>query len=140
MIRNSDRLLWFQPYEGDPRAGEGFAERAVANPSVGPWAPLKAEHVGMGFFPVGPNVTYAEHAHAPDEIYLPIAGCARFSCQSYGTVVTGPDRALLQPSWDWHRMETEQNPVLILWVWIGEGLKENPVFRDANGNQVEVDL
>lgn len=140
MVRHRDRLLWFQPYEGDPRAGDGFAERATANPSVGPWAPLKADHVGMGFFPVGPNVIYGEHAHQPEEIYVPIAGRARFHCDSYGTIETGPDRVLLQPSWDWHRMETDEYPVLILWVWIGGGLNANPVFRDVRGNSVEVDL
>ncbi len=140
MIRHQAQLAWFQPYEGDPRAGEGFAERAAANPCVGPWAPLKADHVGVGFFPVGPKVTYADHAHEPDEIYVPIAGRAHFHCDTYGDLESGPDRVILQPSWAWHRMHTEDAPVLILWVWTGGGFHRNPVFRDADGNPFEIDL
>ena len=130
MNRHLEHFSWWYPYDGDPRAGRGFAEGATANAVVGPWASLKADHVGAGFFALNQGIEYADHAHAPDEIYVPIAGRGLFRCETYGEMRAGPDAVIYQPSWKWHSMETPDSPVLILWVWIGEGLHEMPVFRD----------
>ena len=140
MNRHLEHFSWWYPYDGDPRAGRGFGDGATANAVVGPWAPLKCDHVGAGFFALNQGIEYADHAHAPDEIYVPLAGHARFCCEAYGEMHAGPDTVIYQPSWQWHSMETPDSPVLILWVWIGEGLGEMPVFRGEDGMRVEVDL
>ena len=140
MNRHMEHFAWWYPYGGDPRAGRGFATGATANAVVGPWAPLKADHVGAGFFALNQGIEYADHAHAPDEIYVPLAGHANFHCEHYGDLKAGPDKVIYQPSWKWHSMETPDSPVLLLWVWIGEGLHELPVFRGEDGVPVAVDL
>lgn len=140
VLRHSGDLCWWEPYDGDPRAGAGFAGHATANAIVGPWAALKTDAGGCGFFGVGQGVIYAEHAHAPDEIYVPIAGHAVFHCETYGTMQAGPDSLILQPSWKWHGLETPESPVLIFWAWTGEGLDRMPVFRAGVGSAVQVDL
>lgn len=140
MVRHAPALSWWKPYDGDPRAGVGFAERATANSLAGPFGALRSETVAAGFFPVGPGVDYADHAHEPDEIYVPIAGRATFWCDIYGRIEAGPGAVIRQPPWTWHGMRTGREPVLILWVWIGVGLARNPVFRGEDGAAVEVDL
>ena len=140
MNRHLEHFFWWYPYDGDPRAGRGFGDGATANAVVGPWAALKADHVGAGFFALNQGIEYADHAHGPDEIYVPLAGRGLFRCESYGEMRAGPDTVIYQPSWKWHSMQTPDSPVLLLWVWIGEGLHEMPVFRSEDGEPVAVDL
>lgn len=138
MVRHLDRMSWIRPFGNDPRSGEGFAERAYATAFVGPWATLDANHVGAGFFYVGPSVAYLDHAHQQNEIYVPLAGRAVYTCDSYGRIEAGPDTVLHHPSFAWHSMATDGAPVMIFWVWIGEGLLEKPYFRGSDGEPLVI--
>jgi len=123
-------FAWHIPYSGDPAAGPGVADRAAVAHRVGPDAPAPAVELAMGFFVVGPNVDYFDHQHEPEELYLPIAGRARFWNEAGGWMNAGPDTTMIHPSWQWHAMRTGQEPVLILWMWLGPGgIANRPALR-----------
>ena len=124
-------LPWHVPYGGGAAAaGPGFREKSMSTGRIGPNAPVRAEALASGFFVVGPNVTYFDHQHEPEELYLPIAGQAEFWNESRGWYTAGPDDVTVHPQWEWHAMKTGDAPVLIFWAWLGpEGFDVPPALR-----------
>ncbi|MEM6663338.1 MAG: dimethylsulfonioproprionate lyase family protein [Pseudomonadota bacterium] len=129
-------LSWGTAYDGDPAAGDGFAERAAATFVFGGKGPFGARDVMAGIFVVGPRVRYFDHAHGPEELYLPIAGRARYWSASKGWRMAGPDDVIVHEPWEWHAMETQDEPVLILWSWLGANTIDVwPDLRPSFGDQ-----
>lgn len=130
IVAGMDRLPWQTPYGPDDGAGAGFHDRAMATEHLGGAQTFGDGEVATGVFTVGPAVTYHDHAHAPVELYLPIAGRATFWSESRGWRDAGPDEIIVHQSWEWHAMRTGAVPVLILWAWIGpDGIGIRPILR-----------
>ncbi|MEM9146450.1 MAG: dimethylsulfonioproprionate lyase family protein [Pseudomonadota bacterium] len=126
-------LPWWNAYaSGDP-VGRGFAERSAACQLTGPGAPFSAAHGRAGFFYVGADVEYAAHAHRPREIYVLLAGRARFWGPEAGWREAAAGAVVETPPDTWHAMETPWEPVLILWCWIGAGFDQTPRLLRTDG-------
>ena len=90
-----------------------------------------------GFFLVGPEVAYHDHAHAPEELYLPVAGEGRFWAERSGWRAAGSGEVIVHQPWEWHAMRTCAAPVLIFWMWLGpEGFDDTPLLRPLIGGEV----
>ena len=125
-----ERLPWTIPYAADAGAGQGFSEGAVASEHLGAGTTFGSGPVASGIFAVRPGVTYHDHAHQPVELYLPIAGRAAFWSETRGWRHAGPDQAIVHQPWEWHAMQTTDQPVLILWAWLGpDGIGTRPILR-----------
>ncbi|MEM7188134.1 MAG: dimethylsulfonioproprionate lyase family protein [Pseudomonadota bacterium] len=137
--RERSNLDWVTPYEDDAETGTGFAEGAAYCKLIGPDAPFPARDVMAGLFVVKAGVSYFDHSHGPEELYLPIAGRGRFWADGAGWKQAGPDDVIVHARWQWHAMETVTEPVLILWSWLGpEGFGIWPALRPTFGGVAQV--
>ena len=114
------RFDWVRPYEGDPRAGRGFAEGAAYCMLSGAAAAGAAADFSGGFFIVAADVDYHDHRHGPTELYLPLSGRARYWTATGGWRQAAPGTAMVHAPWEWHAMQTRDEPVLIFWAWRNE--------------------
>ena len=118
LVQDEESLHWAVPYGDDPRSGRGFAERAAFCTIAGPGEALDTAVLAAGFFVVGPDVDYNDHRHGPAELYLPVSGTARYWTEPSGWQSSAPGSAIVHPPWTWHAMGTDDQAVLIFWMWL----------------------
>ncbi len=133
VLNNHNNLNWWNAYTSDDPAGNGMVDRTAGCLLTGEGAPFSAQAGCAGFFYLQPHIEYAAHAHEPQEIYAVLSGRARFWDSHVGWREAGAGDVVHMPSMIWHGMETREEPILILWAWIGDNLGEKPIFRDNYG-------
>ncbi|SDC44487.1 dimethylsulfonioproprionate lyase family protein [Ruegeria marina] len=69
----------------------------------------------------GEGLTYDWHRHEAEEIYLVLAGGARFR-SAEDSIETGPGQTRAHVSWQFHAMDTTDRPVLTFVLWRGAGM------------------
>ena len=126
-------LRWRQVFDG-AGAPPTIAEGMLAAQIAGPVGLIGAEGGCAGLFLIAPRVHYPLHTHEAAEIYYCIHG--RLTLQ-YGTAGqpfdltpghyghTPPDRV--------HCLTTASEPVLLIYVWVGELARPNWIW-DAQPN------
>lgn len=117
------RLAWFRHPDARryPRFYLGNAVAELVGP--GDWVPT--ESMKAGFFILSPHVDYASHHHAADELYLVLAGTARWA---KGKRSPGPSdfqevppgRFIRHKPWQPHSISTGSQPLLAAWAWLGD--------------------
>lgn len=133
-VEQIGRFGWQDPFDHAYATGSGLAGRACTTGRIGPNGPVPASDLAAGFFAVGPGVDYRDHRHEPEELYLPIAGRAQYWNEAAGWREAGPDTVMIHPPWQWHAMRTSEQPVLILWMWVGRsGFSDPPELRRSIG-------
>ncbi|MEM0942795.1 MAG: dimethylsulfonioproprionate lyase family protein [Pseudomonadota bacterium] len=133
VVKARSRVDWWNAYDPAAPGGRGFATRSAACLLCGPGGAFTAPHGRAGFFYLREGVEYAPHRHRPREIYVLLAGQARFWNEATGWCWAGPGAVIHTPEESWHAMATPAGPVLILWCWIGEDFEGRPIFRDQTG-------
>ena len=98
----------------DPRLLEryGYCELVGA----GPWPSAK---VRVGVLLLGAQTAYPAHAHPAEEIYLVLAGSARWSVDGAAARVLGPGASIHHPPGVAHAMHALDAPLLALYCWCG---------------------
>jgi quercetin dioxygenase-like cupin family protein len=86
---------------------------------IGPDGPLLAPDCRVGFTVMAPDTTYPMHCHPAVELYLVVAGNARWQTPSRDRMVP-PGEFVLHRSNEPHAMRTYDEPLLALWGWTGE--------------------
>ena len=74
----------------------------------------------MGLFLVDPSTYYPPHAHSAEELYLPLSGTALYSVGDKPPREQPPGAFMRHKPWEAHTMWTGDEPVLILWAWMGD--------------------
>lgn len=116
-------LAWRQTYEA-PTVGQNFLDRYGWTEIVGRHGPFACKTLAAGFLLLGPDILYPPHAHAAEEVYLPISGTAdwlkdrSWSRQSPGGAIHHPPRVV-------HAMRTGAGPLLAFYLWRGAGLEQS---------------
>ncbi|MCP3969578.1 MAG: cupin domain-containing protein [Rhodobacteraceae bacterium] len=129
VIDAAGSLDWVQVYKpGDP-VGRGKIDRTAVSLLTGPGTEYCPEQGICGFYYLLPGVEYAAHAHPPREIYAILSGTARYWNERSGWETRGPGDVIHTPEWSWHAMTTVNEPVLILWAWIGDAIDRAPDLR-----------
>lgn len=106
---------WMQPDYDESTSGKNlnrFSAFCVLTP--------QNESFAAGYFVLGRGVTYNDHRHGPSEVYLPLAGRARYWIDGRGWVTAGPGEAVPIDPWVWHALRTEDEPTLLFWAWHGK--------------------
>lgn len=113
-----DALPWCYHYP--PRcATEDLGERIGFAELIGPDGPLQAPACRVGFTLVAPDTAYPLHAHPAVELYLVIAGRARWRAGDTEQWMS-PGALVLHRAHEPHAMRTFDEPLLALWGWSGE--------------------
>lgn len=125
-------LKWEQSYSKadgvvgeDMLAGYGFAE------VIGKHGPFVSEKVRAGLGVLGPGINYPPHRHNPEEVYVVLAGSARFQLGDSDNAPSGvrrPADVVHVPSMLTHGFATEQEPLVVLYIWQAGDLREKSSF------------
>ncbi len=113
-----ESLPWVYHYS--PRsAEEDVGDRIAFAELIGPDGPLGAPNCRIGFTVMAENTLYPMHVHPAVELYLVLAGTARWQTPAADRRVP-PGHLVLHRSNEPHSMRTSDEPMLALWGWSGD--------------------
>ena len=125
--RVAAELSWRQTY-GAGDFGADFLQGYGWSEFIGLRGPVPSETIACGVLMLAPGISYPSHAHAAEEVYLPIAGVAEWQkgAGNYAAVPVG--QAIYHPSWMPHAMRTGDQPLAALYLWRGGDLAAKSVI------------
>ena len=121
LVGAAERLAWRQTY-GPEDFGAAFLERYGWTEFIGRRGPIASDTLACGVLLLGAATDYPSHAHAAEEVYVPLAGTALWQRGTEPFTARMPGEAIHHPSWTPHAMRTTAEPLLALYVWRGGDL------------------
>jgi len=125
--RAAPGLAWRQTY-GATDFGAAFLAGYGWSEFIGLRGPVASDRIACGVLLLGPNVTYPAHAHAAEEVYLPIHGLAEWQRGEADFAPVPVGQAIHHPSWMPHAMRTGAEPLAALYLWRGGDLAAKSVI------------
>ena len=114
-------LRWQQTY-GAGDFGAEFLQGYGWSEFVGLRGPYPSTQIACGVLLLGPHITYPAHAHAAEEVYLPIFGKAEWQ-QGDGAFAPIPvGKPIHHAPWVPHAMRVGAEPLAALYLWRGGDL------------------
>jgi hypothetical protein len=114
-------LRWGQTY-GAGDFGADFLQGYGWTELIGLRGPIASETVAVGILLLGPGIDYPPHAHAAEEVYLPLSGTAGWMRGEGPHAPVAPGTVIRHPSWMPHAMRTGPEPLVAAYVWRGGDL------------------
>ena len=113
--RLSEQVQWHKSSRGVPEIFEGGYSFSVI---IGDSGLVPSKKIRMGLFLQNQNVDYTSHAHEAEEYYLILSGHGSWQIGNswYDTI---PGRIFHHQPGESHRMITESEPLLAIWIWSG---------------------
>jgi len=93
---------------------------------LGPDAYWHSEQLASGFLILGDNITYPQHWHEAEEIYLPICGDCEWYRQDTGWQLRTTGSLIHHASGVRHATRTTGDPMIALYLWRGGDLNQKP--------------
>ena len=121
LTAHADVLAWRQSYTAAD-FGAAFLQRYGWTELVGLRGPIPSGTIACGILMLGPDIDYPAHAHEAEELYLPLAGKARWTRGDGAAIERPAGTPIHHPSWVPHAMRTGAEPLLALYVWRGGDL------------------
>ena len=121
-------MSWRQSYTDD----DGFNDHYLANYSwfnlIAPSGPFVCDtlRISVGYWEKG--LFYPRHWHVPEEIYLVLAGEAKFISEGRSDVLGGAGTTIAHVSNQPHAAEMT-GPLLAMAFWRGDGLEGKSKFK-----------
>ena len=114
-------LRWQQTYSEAQVGAEFLAGYGWFN-LVSPDGPFISDEirVTVGYWEEG--LTYPQHAHAPEEIYIVLAGGAVFESEGRDPIAATPGDTIHHAPYQMHGMAMPNAPLLAMAFWKGDGL------------------
>ena len=97
---------------------------------IGEGGPLKSDKVAAGFSLQGPDTYYPPHAHYAEESYWIIGGDADWRVGSKPWFAVQPGTCIYHESEARHAMQTNEQPLLTVWLWTSHLDSEVVTIRD----------
>lgn len=114
--------------------------RSAGNVVVGPEGTYPTGEIRFGAFLIAPDTVYPLHAHAAEELYIVIGGSGRWWIADEPYSPRGPGAVVHVPSWTPHAIRTDAEPLLTLWVWMGDvdfgAYRFEPAGFEADGRPI----
>ncbi len=120
-------LAWRQTYGADD-FGAAFLRGYGWSELIGLRGPVPSARIACGVLLLAPGISYPSHAHAAEEVYLPIAGVAEWQKGAGAFVQVPVGQAIHHPSWTPHAMRTGDQPLAALYLWRGGDLAAKSVI------------
>ena len=130
VLAAAPHLHWRQSYtEADPGFDADYLARYGWFNLIAPSGPFVsgALRLSVGYW--GKGLHYPDHHHAPEEIYLTIAGEGRYISEGRADVTGGPGTTICHRSGQRHAATMETAPLLAAAFWRGEGLEAKSVLE-----------
>lgn len=123
LIDVQDGLHFGQTYSaGD--FGEDFLDQYGWIKLLGPDGYWNSDELSSGFLILGDNITYPQHRHQAEEIYLPISGNAQWYREHDGWQEQPAGTVIHHPGGIGHAMRTWGEPLIALYFWRGGNLTQ----------------
>jgi len=111
----SEQVQWHQASRGVPELFEGGYSFSVI---IGDSGLFPSTNIRMGLYLQNQNVDYPSHAHEAEEFYLILSGHGSWQIGNswYDAI---PGSIFHHQPGESHRMITESEPLLAIWIWTG---------------------
>ena len=113
--RLSEQVQWHQASRGVPEIYEGGYSFSII---IGDSGLVASKKIRMGLFLQNQNVDYPSHAHEAEEFYLILSGHGSWQIGN-SWYDANPGRIFHHQPGESHRMITESEPLLAIWIWTG---------------------
>ncbi|MEM9277051.1 MAG: dimethylsulfonioproprionate lyase family protein [Pseudomonadota bacterium] len=124
VVAAAPHVYWQQSYTLED---DGFDENYLANYGwfnlIAPSGPFVSNdmRLAVGFW--GQGLTYPNHWHEPEEIYLTVAGSALYISEGREPVRGGPGTTICHYSNQPHSADFDEKPLVAAAFWRGNGLE-----------------
>ena len=129
MIHQQSTLHFGQTYNATD-FGAAFMQQYGWIKLLGPDAYWHSDILSSGFILLGDDITYPEHWHVAEEIYIPISGTAEWYHQDAGWRVLPPGTLIHHQSNVKHAIRTIGEPMMALYVWRGGDLTQKSTIQE----------
>jgi quercetin dioxygenase-like cupin family protein len=116
-------MSWQQTYTS-AQVGADFLQNYGWSEIVGTTGTVPSERIACGFLLLGPQTHYPRHQHEAEEIYVPLAGRAAWEKGNEGWREQAPGAVIHHPSNMPHAMRTGAHPLLALYLWRSDNLRQ----------------
>jgi len=97
-----------------------IAGRLASAEIVGPDGAIAASTLRLGLLLQWPDADYPPHSHAAEELYLTLSGTPLWQKDDAPYAAVAPGSFVHHAPFQRHAMKTGAEPLLALWVWLGD--------------------
>ena len=134
ILRAAPHLHWTQSYTIDDA---GIDQHHLDNYGwfnlIAPSGPFVSDTMRLSVGYWGKGLTYPNHWHEPEEIYLTVAGSALYVSEGREPVKGGPGTTICHYSNQPHSADFADEPLLAAAFWRGDNLEKKSVLEGING-------
>ena len=116
-------LAWRRSYSRD-EVGASFFDNYGWTELVGLTGPVASAHLACGVLVLGADVTYPRHRHEAEEIYVPLAGTARWQGGDGRWIERSPGTVIHHARFEPHAMQTGSSCLLAVYLWRSANLAQ----------------
>ncbi|MGX5847005.1 dimethylsulfonioproprionate lyase family protein [Mesorhizobium sp. PL10] len=125
-------LCWGQTYNAAD-FGEAFLQKYGWLEVFGLRGHFANDEAAAGLLILGPGITYPDHHHIAEEIYIPLTGGTEWRTGDGGFTVRQAGEVIHHASNVSHAMRTGSEPLLALYIWRGGPLAQKSTIPGAQG-------
>ena len=130
LIDASPHVMWRETYKGT-EINSNFLDRFACYEIIGRDAPFSSKEMRSFVVYQPPGFYYPFHEHPAEEIYVVLAGEAKFSVGKKEAKILTPGDHIVHPKNVPHALETYKHPVMAYVVWRNE-FDTKPVWSKKN--------
>lgn len=124
LVAQASSLEWRQSYSAGQLTPE-FLDNYAWTELVGPRGLVPSGRLACGILLLGPGTHYPAHCHEAYELYVPLAGSARWR-QGTGPWRAEPPGSVIEHASEIpHEMQTGEDPLVALYLWRSENLAQS---------------
>jgi len=113
------QLLKWRP-SGFGRLPPEITNHVAVTEIVGPDGMFNNPQLRFGLLLQDPNITYAKHQHAAEELYFVLNGMASWSVDDDKPIDRAAGEFIHHAENQPHQMITTSHPMLAMWAWLGD--------------------
>jgi len=116
LARHRNEWRWGQTY-ASADFGQHFMDNYGWVELFGTRGHFANDRIAAGFLLLGPDITYPDHHHIAEELYVPLTGGTGWRKGEGGFVARASGEIIHHPSNVSHAMRTGAEPLVALYVW-----------------------
>jgi hypothetical protein len=132
LARHRHELRWGQTYTTDD-FGQNFIDNYGWMELLGTRGHFANDSIAAGFLILGPDITYPDHHHIAEELYVPLTSGTKWRKGEGGFTVRPAGAIIHHPSNVSHAMRTGAEPLVALYLWRGGPLTQKSTIGTASG-------
>ncbi len=131
LLAAATALPWTQSYTPEDGFSRGYLDNYGFVNVVSPKGLFHSDEmrISVGFW--GEGLRYPDHAHAPEEWYVMLAGGCSLTSDGTGTRPVMAGEIAHHSPWQRHAADFDLGPLLAVAYWRGEGLMDKSIIYET---------